>query len=105
MDMVADKIRLKLEAGLTPTILTVEDESHRHAGHAGARPGGESHFNVRVESAAFAGLRPLERQRLVHRLLAEELAGPVHALSLSLSAPPQADDPDASKARASSSIR
>jgi BolA protein len=81
---VADSIRQKLEAGLAPALLVIEDDSHRHAGHSGARPGGESHFTVTVESAAFAGLKPLERQRLVHRLLAEELAGPVHALSLTL---------------------
>jgi BolA protein len=89
MGKVADTIREKLTEGLAPTALIVEDDSHRHAGHSGARPGGESHFNVTVESAAFAGLRPVERQRLVYRLLAEELAGPVHALSLTLRTPAQ----------------
>lgn len=87
MGNVAEAIRAKLNAALDPTRLVIEDDSHRHAGHAGARPGGESHFNVTIESAAFTGLRPVERQRLVHRLLAEELAGPVHALSLKLGAP------------------
>ena len=91
MGMIAERIRQKLTAGLSPDLLVIDDDSARHAGHGGARPGGESHFNVTVESAAFAGLRPLERQRLVHRLLAEELAGPVHALSLDLRAPPVAD--------------
>ena len=90
MGMVAESIRQKLRAGLAPTELIVEDDSARHAGHSGARPGGETHFNVTVESAAFTGLRPLERQRLVHRLLAEELAGPVHALSLTLRVAPPA---------------
>lgn len=89
MGMIAERIREKLKQGLSPTVLAVEDDSARHAGHGGARPGGESHFNVTLESAAFAGLRPLERQRLVHRLLAEELAGPVHALSLTLRVPPE----------------
>jgi BolA protein len=90
MGQIAHDIHVKLTEALAPTHLAVEDESHRHAGHAGARPGGESHFRVTVESAAFAGLRPLDRQRLVHRLLAAELAGPVHALSLDLRAPTSA---------------
>ncbi len=84
---IADAIRRKLSDALAPTQLAIVDESHRHAGHAGARAGGESHFHVTVESAAFVGLRPLDRQRLVHRLLAEELAGPVHALGLTLRPP------------------
>jgi BolA protein len=87
MGDVAETIRGKLTAALHPTRLVIEDDSHRHAGHAGAREGGESHFNVTVESAAFEGLKPVERQRLVHRVLAEELAGPIHALSLNLSVP------------------
>ena len=87
MGMIAERIRQKLTSGLSPTTLVVDDDSARHAGHGGARPGGESHFNVTVESAAFVDLRPLERQRLVHGLLAEELAGPVHALSLTLRLP------------------
>lgn len=89
MGSIAETIRRKLTEGLAPTALAIEDESHRHAGHAGARPGGESHFTVTIESAAFAGLSPVARQRLVHRLLAEELTGPIHALSLKLSAPLQ----------------
>jgi len=87
MGNVADSMRRKLTEGLDPTRLEIEDDSARHAGHSGARPGGETHFNVTVESAAFVGLRPLERQRLVYRLLSEELAGPVHALSLKLAPP------------------
>ena len=87
MGTIAATIHRKLTAGLAPTRLVIDDDSDRHAGHAGARSGGESHFNVTIESEAFAGLRPIERQRLVHRLLADELAGPVHALSLSLGVP------------------
>jgi BolA protein len=87
MGQIAEAIRKKLVDGLAPVHLVIDDESHRHAGHSGARPGGESHFHVTIESAAFAGLRPLDRQRLVNRLLAQELAGPVHALSLTLRAP------------------
>jgi BolA protein len=90
MGAIAETIRRKLTEALEPSDLVIDDDSHRHAGHGGARPGGESHFNVTVESAAFAGLRPVERQRIVYRLLADELAGPVHALSLTLRAPPLA---------------
>jgi len=79
---VADRIRTKLTAGLAPTRLEIVDDSARHAGHAGAGAGGETHFNVLVVSDRFAGQSRIERQRAIHTLLAEELAGPVHALSL-----------------------
>ena len=84
---IADRIREKLTAGLQPTRLAVIDESHRHAGHAGARPGGESHFRVEVVAAAFTGESRIARQRRVYALLAEELAGPVHALALTTLTP------------------
>lgn len=84
---VAETIKSKLEAAFSPVSLVVEDESHRHAGHAGARPEGETHFRVAIVSAAFAGLGRVERQRRVHAVLSEELRTRVHALSLSLSAP------------------
>lgn len=81
---VADSIRRKLEAAFQPQHLVVEDDSHRHAGHAGARPEGETHFHVTMVSAAFDGVGRVDRQRRVHEVLAEELKGPVHALQLSL---------------------
>jgi BolA family transcriptional regulator, general stress-responsive regulator len=84
---VAETIRVKLTERLAPTRLVVLDESHRHAGHAGARPGGETHFNVTVVSAAFTGLNRVARQRLVYQTLSEELAGGVHALSLTTTTP------------------
>jgi BolA family transcriptional regulator, general stress-responsive regulator len=87
MMRVAETIRRKLEAAFTPVALEVEDESHRHAGHAGARPGGETHFRVTMVSPAFAGVSRLDRQRRVHRVLEDELKGPVHALALALRAP------------------
>jgi|APTNR8051073442_1049403.scaffolds.fasta_scaffold00068_87 BolA protein len=87
---VATTIETKLRDALAPAQLHVVDDSGRHAGHAGARPGGESHFNVEVVAAAFAGKSRLERQRWVHQILAEELAGPVHALSLRLFTPEEA---------------
>lgn len=84
---VRDTIQAKLEAGLAPDSIEIVDESHLHAGHAGAREGGESHFRVAVVSGEFTGKSRIERQRLVYSLLAAELAGPVHALSLSTLAP------------------
>ena len=62
----------------------------RHAGHAGAHPGGESHFTVTIVSPAFEGLSRLERQRRVYAALSEELAGPVHALSVKALTPGEA---------------
>src|SRR5438128_2397921 len=84
---VADAIRHKLTDRLAPTRLEIVDESHRHAGHAGARPDGETHFAVTIVSAAFAGEPRVTRQRLVYQTLAEELATRIHALSLTTLAP------------------
>ncbi len=81
------RIEDKLTRGLAPLLLQIEDESHRHAGHAGHRPGGETHFRVVVVSAAFEGQGRVARQRLVYQLLAEELAERVHALSLTTLTP------------------
>jgi BolA protein len=89
---VAETIEHKLKAGLAPARLTVTDQSHLHAGHAGARPGGETHFRVEIVSASFRGMTRVARQREVHRLLAAELAGPVHALSIAARTPEEADD-------------
>jgi BolA family transcriptional regulator, general stress-responsive regulator len=84
---VADTIRRKLTERFAPIRLTLEDESHRHAGHEGAQPGGETHFSVTIVSAAFTGHSRVARQRLVYQTLAEELATRVHALSLTTLAP------------------
>ena len=84
---VADTIRRKLTERLSPARLEVEDQSHLHVGHQGARPGGETHFAVTVVSAAFAGCGRVARQRLVYEALADELATNVHALSLTALAP------------------
>jgi BolA protein len=89
---VADRLRSKLQAAFAPTRLAVTDDSARHKGHAGARPEGETHFTVEIVSAAFAGMSRVERQRRIYAVLAEELAGPVHALSLSARAPGEEDD-------------
>lgn len=84
---VAASIEAKLRAGLSPTRLMVIDESHLHQGHAGARPGGESHFRVEIVAPAFDGMSRVARQRRVYEILANELAGPVHALSLTARTP------------------
>jgi BolA family transcriptional regulator, general stress-responsive regulator len=80
-------IEKKLIRALNPTRLFVEDESDRHAGHAGARPEGETHFRVRIVSAAFSGLSRIARQRLVYEALADELKNRVHALALETQSP------------------
>ena len=87
MASIADSIRTKLTDAFSPSRLEVVDDSARHAGHAGARPGGQSHFNVLIEAPAFAGLGRVARQRQVYAALADLLAGPVHALSLKALAP------------------
>lgn len=87
MGVVAETIRRKLETAFSPERLEVVDDSDRHKGHAGAREGGESHFSVVVVSGAFAGVGRVERQRRVNAALAEELAGPIHALSIKALAP------------------
>ncbi|MCP4329190.1 MAG: BolA family transcriptional regulator [Alphaproteobacteria bacterium] len=84
---VARIIENKLNAEFNPVSLRVIDESHLHAGHAGARPEGETHFRVEMTAQAFAGRSRIERHRLVHDALSAELKGPVHALALSLTAP------------------
>ena len=89
MNTYANRMRAKLTDSLAPTRLEIEDDSARHRGHAGAHPdgGGETHFNVTIESAAFAGKNRVARQRLVYGILADELRERVHALSLKLTAP------------------
>jgi BolA protein len=87
MGAVSDLIRDKLEAAFTPDLLEIEDESARHAGHGGARPGGETHFNVVIVTPAFTGLSMVQRQRVIYAVLAEEIEGQVHALSIRALAP------------------
>ena len=93
MMRVVDSIREKLTAAFHPTALDIVDESHRHAGHAGAREGGETHFRVEIVAEAFAGLSRIDRHRRVHEVLAAELAGRVHALAITAWAPAEARRP------------
>jgi BolA family transcriptional regulator, general stress-responsive regulator len=84
---VTEQLERKLTDAFAPARLTIDDDSARHAGHAGAGHSGESHFNVVIESARFEGFSRVQRQRMVYQALAEELAGPVHALSVKALAP------------------
>ena len=84
---VKERIAAKLREGLDPSHIEVIDESAQHAGHASAPEGGESHFRIRVVSRHFDGVSRIERQRLVHCILQEELEGPVHALSIEALSP------------------
>jgi len=85
-----DLITRKLTEAFRPDSLRVVDESHRHEGHAGHRPGGESHFRVYIVAQAFAGKSRIERHRLVNAALSAELAGGVHALAIHATAPEEA---------------
>lgn len=84
---IRQQIIEKLTQAFAPDSLDVVDESHLHAGHAGAREGGESHFRVKITAAAFADRKLIERHRMINDVLKEELAGPVHALAIKAEAP------------------
>lgn len=84
---MAARMRSKLEAALSPALIVIEDESAKHAGHAGAREGGETHFRIVIVSERFKGMSRVERQRRVYAAVSEELAERVHALSLTTLTP------------------
>ena len=84
---IAAEIRARLEAALAPAELAVQDDSESHRGHAGFREGGESHFNVRIRSDAFAGQSRVARHRAVHAALGPDLIARIHALALDLDTP------------------
>ncbi len=85
--LTKDIITNKLHEAFSPESLDVQDESHLHEGHAGHRPGGETHFRVYIVSTAFKGKSRLERHRMINAALATELAGSVHALAIHAHAP------------------
>jgi BolA protein len=87
MNARSARLEAALIAAFSPALLRVQDDSARHAGHAGAQPGGETHYNVLLVSAAFAGMARVARSRAVHDVLAREFAGGMHALSLTLRTP------------------
>ena len=90
---VADAIRQRLTFALAPSELNLVDESALHAGHAGARPQGESHFRLLIVSATFAGKSRLERQRMVFAALGDHMHTEIHALTLTALAPAEARAP------------
>jgi BolA protein len=83
----ASRIEKLLKEQFAPALLALDDESSRHAGHAGARPEGETHYRLRLVSPAFEGLSPVARQRLVYHAVGAEFEAGLHALSLDLKAP------------------
>lgn len=84
---LAEAMREKLTAAFAPDSLEIVDDSASHEGHSGARPGGETHFNIRIVSSVFEGMPRVERQRQVYAVLAVELKSRIHALSLSALTP------------------
>jgi BolA family transcriptional regulator, general stress-responsive regulator len=87
MTQRADRMRLSLEARFQPALLEITDDSASHAGHAGASPGGETHYSVHMVSAGFAGMSRVARSRAVHEALAGEFSTGLHALALRLQSP------------------
>ncbi|MDB5366372.1 MAG: BolA family transcriptional regulator [Rhodospirillales bacterium] len=85
--LIAERIRDKLTSRFAPVELSIIDESHKHAGHAGHDSRGESHFRVAIVSAEFSGRSRVDRQRLVYDALKDELADRIHALALTTKAP------------------
>lgn len=86
----ASRIRASLQQAFAPAEVTVQDDSAQHAGHAGARPGGETHYSVHVVSPAFAGQSRVVRSRVAHEAVAAEFEAGLHALSLRLLTPEEA---------------
>lgn len=84
---IADTIADKLSRAFAPESLSVVDESDQHRGHAGHRPGGETHFRIDIVAQAFKGKSRLERHRLINQTLAREFDGRVHALAIHAAAP------------------
>jgi BolA protein len=83
----ADTITAKLTEAFAPQSLKVEDESHQHAGHAGHREGGQTHYRVYIVAEAFKGKTRIERHRMINTTLSDELAAGVHALAIHAAAP------------------
>lgn len=87
MGEVKQRIEQRLREAFAPERLEITDDSAKHAGHAAAPAGGESHFTVEIVAAAFENAGRVQRHRLINQALAEELAGPVHALAITAKAP------------------
>ena len=87
---VADEIRRRLDT-LAPERLELVDESAQHAGHSGASPGGNTHWNLTIVSAAFAGKTTVARHRMIYQALGELMQQPIHALSINAKSPGEID--------------
>ena len=85
-----DRIAAALTEALRPIRLDIVDESDRHAGHAGARPGGETHYRINIVSPAFVGKSRIERHRMVNAPLVAEFASGLHALAIAAASPDEA---------------
>ncbi|MEQ8656931.1 MAG: BolA family protein [Hyphomicrobiales bacterium] len=83
---VQSVLEAKLKLAFRPEALDVRDESSQHEGHAGARPGGETHYRVYIVAKAFEGKSRVAMHRMINEVLADELSGPVHALAIHASA-------------------
>ena len=81
---VKENIESKINKSIKYDFLEVIDESHKHAGHVGAKPEGETHFHINMVSGEFNNKNRVARQRMIYKILDDEMAGPVHALSLTL---------------------
>ncbi|MGZ2411937.1 BolA family transcriptional regulator, general stress-responsive regulator [Sphingomonas sp. F9_3S_D5_B_2] len=88
---VATEMLRRLNSVLNPSAIELIDDSEQHRGHGGHNPAGESHFSLRIQSAAFAGKNRLQRQRMVYAALAELMHERVHALSIRATAPGEND--------------
>ena len=88
--MMKDSLERKLREAFKPEFVEVIDESHKHRGHGGWRPEGETHFHLRAVASAFEGMSRMARQREVYKLYGDEFAAGLHALSLDLKTPGEA---------------
>jgi BolA protein len=84
---IHERLSGKLSKSFSPEFLDIVDESYKHRGHPGFKPGGETHFRITMVSAQFSGKNRVERQRMVYEVLREELQGQIHALCLFLQTP------------------
>ena len=92
---VDEELARRLEAALHPTVLRVVDESALHAGHAGARPQGQTHFRLTIVSERFRGMGRLARQRLIYEVAGSLIGDPIHALAMQASTPDEVPPGDA----------
>jgi BolA protein len=93
MQTRADRLAALLTAAFSPVTLQVVDDSARHAGHAGAQPGGQTHYSVLLVADAFRGMNRVARSRAVHAVLEREFADGMHALALTLRTPEEQTSP------------